>query len=300
MQPKRLAPLPSNGTSKSFASPTSKPSSSKFPVSSSCNRDEKKQRLEEEMRRIKAISPADAAKVLFATRVVGHNEYLGEKLKDQAEPYSAELAEQVAQIHGQALTKALAEICADVEDFLRTLYREHPSVEENDIKPHERPSARMKKAGTSNHRSSKGPVESQFVSLLSEGTKCSRPRFAQEDIVDEAEDQPRKNRKGQRARRAEWERLYGTQARHLRAPIQHARKTVELEKPRGPKKPRESREPKELEERHRPATEKSRCGMTGEKLHPSWEAKRKQKAMLLEAASGHTMNKRIKFADDGI
>ena len=237
------------------------------------------------MRQVKGIKLEEVVKILFATKIVAHNEYICERLAGTAEAYDKDCAELVTKLHSASLHKALEDICADLEQFLRTLYHEHPPAEQvaadgeetTPKKPKERP--RASKRGPRSQVS--GKPTSQFVSLLSEGPKR---RHREDDTDADMGELPRKNRKGQRARRADWERLYGGEARHLREPpLDHVQAS------HIPKK--EIEQQVKSSKRSKPVEEKK-------DLHPSWEAKRKQREMLQKAASGDRVNQRIKFTVD--
>lgn len=96
------------------------------------------------------------------------------------------------------------------------------------------------------------------------------------------EKKQRKNRMGQQARRALWERKFGTRANHIKKAELEARQQAP---PKGrPKKPAA-------------ATEGKKAAGEGP-LHPSWEAARKAKekqALAAQAVRGQALGKKITF-----
>ncbi|KAI9505226.1 hypothetical protein BX070DRAFT_221743 [Coemansia spiralis] len=83
-----------------------------------------------------------------------------------------------------------------------------------------------------------------------------------------------KNRKGQRARRQEYERLYGKDANHIRLKQKD-------KKPKGnPSKQQHEKNKAQHQSRNRAGIDKP--SISSEQLHPSWEAKRRQKELMAQ------------------
>ncbi|PJF17347.1 RNA-binding protein 42 [Paramicrosporidium saccamoebae] len=229
---------------------------------------EKIERLEGEMKRIKGVDLVEMAKLLFKHRIVQASEYLVSRTSEFIETSALE-ASTMALIEGQALTKTLDGIRQDMELFTRNLYHEHPEKE----------STLEKRAGEEEEEGNTTALEEETQLSVERPTKRSKPRTRDQERDRDREEREDKtqtksgNRKGQRARRAEWERLYGQKAKHLHN-AQHERRQTG--------RPKGAPGPHALEE----------------KLHPSWEAQRRQRELQRTIASGKTMNQRIKFSED--
>lgn len=245
------------------------------------------------MRAIKALDLAAVARALFAEKVAKSSEYLAQRLASFIEDPSAP-ADQVRLIDGNGLNRALAEISQTTEAFVRNLYRE--SVE---------PAAATTSSTAPSSKfitslaAQSDPVDSRVQAPgqgrlrdtrdphASSPTGGKRPRRHPAGGEEDEEVRP-KNRKGQRARRAEWERLYGSQALHLQVAAPPPKAL--LPRPATTtQRPTRSAPPKSAAKADAPAATK---------LHPSWEAQRRQRELLKTAVSQRPANSRIKFADD--
>ena len=154
--------------------------------------------------------------------------------------------EMIKLIEGAALNRTLTEITSDLERFLRGLFHENLAKER---KPTiDKGSTQVKEQPKDSHTQERPPKKSR----------------TDETTLDKGA--PKRNRKGQQARRIEFEQRYGQDARHLQMPRQ---------------------------ERPRPIIQQS-----DEKLHPSWEAQRRQRDLLKMATSQRPVNQKIKFVDD--
>ncbi|KAJ2802883.1 hypothetical protein H4S07_004591, partial [Coemansia furcata] len=91
---------------------------------------------------------------------------------------------------------------------------------------------------------------------------------ADEDFKKLYEGVERKNRPGQRARRQKFEQVYGKEANHIKLLTKD-------------KKPRDK--PKRHATTSDAATPKPAAANATEQMHPSWEAKRRQKEILAQA-----------------
>ncbi|KAI9890973.1 MAG: hypothetical protein M1814_003474 [Vezdaea aestivalis] len=104
--------------------------------------------------------------------------------------------------------------------------------------------------------------DSTFLPSLGSGFYGS-----ESDLTDDASEGPKKNRKGQIARRREWERKYGADANHL-----------------------QSQDRSRVERRRRPQTTDDYQGKASKKekvpLHPSWEAAIKAKEQKVATFQG--------------
>lgn len=213
------------------------------------------------MRVVKRIDLSAATKILFEDQVVKGNDYLTGRMTKFIETTSYD-RNLVKMLDGQALKKALLEISTELETFTRELFHEQIIQEE------------------ASSPSTPAADESQFITSLSEK---KRTRMVREK---ELEPQPTMtlasgNRKGQRARRAEWEKLYGRQAKHLQQQQQQRHEGHYRS---------QQQQPQQQRQQHR---------LQQHELHPSWEAQRRQREILKEATTkGSVTNQRIKFVDD--
>ncbi|TGZ84337.1 Bud-site selection protein [Ascodesmis nigricans] len=144
------------------------------------------------------------------------------------------------------------------------------------------------------------PASSQFLPTLMTGyvsgsssdsdqPSKSRPRGPPEKKV-------RKNRMGQQARRALWEKKFGQKANHVTKEREQKKKEWE------DRQVRKETKQKEWEERERRRREKGGGGVVGsggsnEALHPSWEAarKRKEKELMLKEVMKKPVGQKITF-----
>jgi hypothetical protein len=113
-------------------------------------------------------------------------------------------------------------------------------------------------------------------------------------IPKEADEQP-KNRKGQRARRAEWEQLYGEKAKHL------TKETIKIQKNPENNKDQLSNLGRDRFKKVYAGNSLSKSSQSEstlqESLHPSWVAQKRLKDIQSQAISSKNVNKRIKFED---
>lgn len=101
--------------------------------------------------------------------------------------------------------------------------------------------------------------------------------FDGDDGYEALEKGKKKNRPGQQARRQKWEQLYGQQANHLQQQQQQQQRN------RQPAHRRSGQQPEQP---------------VPESLHPSWEAKRRQRELMKGASSSTTTGTKILFGDD--
>ncbi|RXW17181.1 hypothetical protein EST38_g8672 [Candolleomyces aberdarensis] len=147
--------------------------------------------------------------------------------------------------------------------------------------------------------SSRGKMESTFLPSLAVGFI---PGSDDSDVEAEGSiAEPRKNRRGQRARRAIWEKKYGRNANHKKTETAENEKKARMEawsrvkksqtRPtdRGPQRKTIHREAPKAPE---PSTLKK--DNKDKPLHPSWEAKRKLKEKQSDAIVA-SQGKKIKF-----
>ncbi len=244
--------------------------------------------LEERMRVVKAIDLAVVGERLLAEQVVGQSAYLAERLGAHVKTAPGDDAAQAAALSAATLDRQLGAIRDELTTFLRTLYHESLPAAKEALE-------------------ADGTAASCFVTLDGGGggggtvpppAKRQRgakgaprvPKWEEEGggRLEEA-DRSTGNRKGQRARRIEWERKFGQAARHLA---------------KGPSvAPRlKSDAPRSRPGAHQRGTRRSGAQAGGaaapaveEKLHPSWEAQRRQREALRAAAGGQPANSRIVF-----
>lgn len=223
------------------------------------------------MQRIKAIKHEEAAKVLLAKKIVHRNEYIQRKVASLVEDSSSVTEDCLKKIEGNALQKSLLEIEKDLETFIRALFHEPVAKEEDeDEELKEEDEGRDERPKTAKTRNSGRGEAGKKVKTITQSHREVPPMKSSG------------NRKGQRARRAEWERLYGDGARHLQRPSE----TVTA--------------PRYKKDEMNESAPKKKDRQPSERLHPSWEAKRQQKEqMKLALSSSRPTNKRIKFTDDG-
>lgn len=257
------------------------------------------------MKTLKGLNPSEMVKFLFDHEILSCNEYLREKLKDVPllmELSKLDFASVEEIIKGKALEKALKEVVDDLESFIRLLYHEpiSPSVAVTDSKARKGKVPSLVKKVEPKKLSS--DANSQFVTLNQDR---DQDQDQDEDKDGGGDDRrPKKkikymereerelvpviphNRKGQRARRAEWEKLYGSQARHLKEPKPLSSKV----KSRPPKVPITFATPR----RQHSVKESTNV----EKLHPSWEAQRRQREILKASLAKPPINQRIKFSEN--
>lgn len=126
----------------------------------------------------------------------------------------------------------------------------------------------------------KAPSSSTFLPSLAVGyVRGSDESFS--DSEAQVADGTRKNRRGQRARRAIWEKKYGHNANHVKKeheknpkPRNQAGKRLNRHRFTHARQASESR-------KHEPETNRLPATTGGaDKIHPSWEAKRKEKEKL--------------------
>jgi hypothetical protein len=214
--------------------------------------EEKKAKLELQMKNIKAIDLPEMAKLLFEHKIIASNEYVASFTVGMIEHSKLDV-EMIKLIEGAALEKTLMEITNDLERFLQSLFHKNLAKEKKPIP--EKEFAQIK-GQPKNPQTQERP------------TPNGEERPSKKSRIDgtASNEMPKRNRKGQHARRIEFEQRYGQDARHLQMPRQ---KRVE-----------------------------STVQQSDEKLHPSWEAQRKQRDLLKMATSQRPVNQKIKFADD--
>ncbi|KAK9767566.1 hypothetical protein K7432_002539 [Basidiobolus ranarum] len=122
------------------------------------------------------------------------------------------------------------------------------------------------------------PTTSMFMDTLG-GYKSSDPEDYEDEAFDQIYGKPKKNRPGQRARKMMWEKLHGNNANHIKAQIEAEKQAAQVAKWRA----------------QQTFGDKPRQRATTEKLHPSWEAKKKQKNAAVVPFKGS----KITFKDEG-
>lgn len=206
------------------------------------------------MRAAKGLDLARVAATLLHHHVA-KSAYLQGRLDGLLSPPDLEAAV-LQNIQSSTLEKNMTSVLQSLESFVRDLYRDElPAAESVD----------KAKAVAATVAKIKGTEKR---------SKTQRVPNAQVQKYKEAD--PPRNRKGQRARRLEWERLYGKAAAHLQ------------------KRPTAGGRPGAAAK----ATAATPAATATEKLHPSWEAQRRQRELLKAAASQKPANQRIKFVDD--
>ena len=162
--------------------------------------------------------------------------------------------------------------------------RDNEPIEEDDFfSPHEPQSKKQK-----NTNEGLGLKDIQLPKLA---TGYYSGGESDEDTRDSLVDEitaPRKNRRGQRARQKIWEKKYGSKAKHVqkeheRSKSERERLRIEYEQraaKRAEKQKIRDMKERELQEKKVQQTEKKQT------LHPSWEAKLKQKESLNAKFSG--------------
>lgn len=205
---------------------------------------EKKSKLEEQMKSTKQIDLTKMSAFMLKSDVLEKSDLVKRRLASHKDIQALESLPRMDTernlIWGNALEKALSDIRSDLERFIEDTF------EERRAEPKTR--------------------KSEEPGLKRTASERSKAFNGADDNVSSAEEQEqpqRKNRKGQRARRQEWEQKYGKEAHHLS---------------------------------HEPVTHTSQSPSPSEpKLHPSWEAKKKMKEAIVHSAG---MNKKIKFDED--
>ncbi|KAF6757386.1 Bud-site selection protein [Ephemerocybe angulata] len=156
-----------------------------------------------------------------------------------------------------------------------------------------------KSAKTASASSSKSKAESTFLPSLSMGYAVGSDASDIEDGPAVAD--PRKNRRGQRARRAIWEKKYGRGANHMKqeAIKEQERKAKAAAKQQQKSMPRpdsgwSNRKTPGGHQSNFKAPEPPKKQNVEKPLHPSWEAKRKLKEKQSDAIVA-SQGKKIKF-----
>lgn len=220
---------------------------------------------------------------IFLHQVVEQDELAREKLSSlitTPEDKDLENINNTEIIKSQAFKQRATTLTTELAKFLKTLYRLQPdssapipnrsdnkNADNVNGKDDENESDKEKKPS---HSAIKNPVKKR-----SQTKKLGMPK---------------KNRKGQRARRAEWERLYGANARHLQQQDRsndeekHVAKRSRLRENDGNGKTADQRA--KLKSPPKPA------------LHPSWEAKRHQIELQKNATKGGPTHTKILFNDE--
>lgn len=227
---------------------------------------------EEEMRLIKDVDVGKMGQFLLYGRMIPDCEYLAMRIEaaDAMEDncdFLMQMKTCYERVKSNALSSSLSAISNEIERFLRTTYHDHPEAESSE--------------------------------KVQEGERCSageeKKHAVRNNIHKEDDAKPAKNRMGQRARREQWEKMYGSEARH----ISDQDKTRSSAKPyqrsgfAGVRKP--SPVVVDLPKRDRSAKSHT---PDESKIHPSWEASRRAKENLKSALANAGTAKRTVFADD--
>lgn len=218
----------------------------------------------------------------------------------------------VLQLVNKTLDAEILKILKEFESFLRITFREsviEPS-EIDDFQPNN-PDLDIEKPNLSlqnvkyNHASKKLDRNQSF---------CHRLESKQQSNARET----LKNRKGQRARRAEWERVYGGNAKHLvTSNLNLNNKSADsghqlnLDRKYMSSNFDDQKKSFNFDRRHSKITSENissanyqrgqksmrphELSKTQQKLHPSWEAQKRQRELQNLASGMQTVNKRIKF-----
>lgn len=234
-------------------------------------REDKKVKLEESMKVIKALDHVILSKAVFNLQVICANDYLTGKLESFKQECNVDV-QSLKLIEANALDKSKKEIISDLEVFVKKLYHELPKVEntEEDGKKKRKWKKKTKPQGVD------GGVDGVTLASGDEPQQEDNDSHA-EDMAVTNDEEPRRNRKGQRARRLEWESKYGEEAAHLKRTRDEDHST---------------RVDVRMSSRPQPVIT---YYDNEDKLHPSWEAKKREREMIKSAAG---QNKRIKFDDD--
>lgn len=205
-----------------------------------CTADDKKRAgLERDLTVLKGIDYQSEAERLFEQRIVlGGGDYLSCKLTNFGIIGSTIQSDESLLTGTKSLETAITTLIADLEAFLRRLVHEH-HVRDDD--------------------------KHQDVPRVMHGPAQQRERI------------DGRNRMGQRARRQQWEKLYGQEARHLQGT-----RNSPVEKTRASRPPSTS------------SSSSSARSDQQSTLHPSWEAKQRIKA---KEQNVMFQGNRVKFAD---
>lgn len=227
------------------------------------------------MKSVKTLNLVSVGAILFA-REAGRLQEFADKVTPFIDSPLDGISQEIIQsLEGNALHKALDEIFTDLHNFLRNLYRATPIV----TKPREGENVARKA-----HNDNGAP---KHAAPSSKGDRMKKPRRTGTPVDGFVPQPERRNRKGQRARRAEYERLYGSQARHLQGRVSSER----------PPKEKIERGDRHFDEARKIHPRDVDMG-NDKPLHPSWEAKRRQAQAMKVAAQGAPLHKKIKFTDE--
>lgn len=158
------------------------------------------------------------------------------------------------------------------------------SIEEDDFFASKPTTKKSKKEEKKEKKSSKIQLPVLATGYYSGGESDDEDN-RKDSLVDEITN-PRKNRRGQRARQKIWEKKYGKTAKHVVK--QHERDLSERERLKAEYEVRKAkREQKEIDRQRRDAERLEKKQKMQEKtIHPSWEAKLKQQESLKAKFSG--------------
>lgn len=155
-------------------------------------------KMENDMKLIKAINLEILSKHLLGEIIEG-DDYLKEKISTDL--FKKETAENISLIRGNALDKNLKLVQIDLAKYVRVLYHEQ-IISEEELQEME---------------NKKKEKKERKAAAAAASSAARKRQFCQEDDEDDILTSGG-NRKGQRARRLEWEKKYGGSAKHLKDP----------------------------------------------------------------------------------
>ena len=239
--------------------------------------DATKKKLEDQLKKTRTLDLTTVAQYLFVEQVVKKNEYLGSKISVSGE-WKEDLMSVISLILGNSLRKSLDEISFGLVAFVKKLYHEEPKNAEG---------TGNKKVGLKEQEdvdySSKDIIASNKTAAVIKH-RVKRHEFRNGNTAE------RKNRKGQRARRAEWEKKYGSQARHLQSNASCSNLASDIRDNHHTRK--SSPEVKLPKKKDKVKDGQKESG----KLHPSWEARKQQAALRRALIAQPAQHKKITFS----
>lgn len=246
-------------------------------------------KMENDMKLIKAINLEILSKHLLGEMIEG-DDYLREKISSDI--FKKETAENISLIRGNALDKNLKLVQIDLAKYMRVLYHDQiVSEEELQEKENKKKEKKERKAAAA-------------------AASSRKRQFCQEDDDDDIMTSGG-NRKGQRARRLEWEKKYGGSAKHLKDPSMD-KSSIRRYKNDIPQNPNPLGRRRDVggsscgagsgvfyksyaPEMEISASPISSTAKNNNAVHPSWEAQRRKREMERISIDSAPANHRITF-----